>query len=285
MDQPIAIVTDSTANLPAELAAALDISVIPLNVHWGGGNYKDGITLDVETFYRWLAERKDFPKTSQPSAGEFIEFFKQVAARYHTHKIMGVFISAELSGTLASAIQARAELPDLQIELLDSRSVSMGTGFLALVAARAAREGTPMEAILERVQQAQANMQVIFTVDTLEYLHRGGRIGNAARLLGTALKLKPVLTIKSGKVAALDKVRLRRKSLRRVVALAAERLAGRRPNELAIIHAQAQRELDFFTNLICKQLRPLRLHTTVLTPVVGTHGGPGSIGLVFYCRA
>jgi DegV family protein with EDD domain len=276
------VVTDSTANLPPELVSEYDIPLIPLTVHWGEETYLDGVSLDAPTFYKWLQERGDFPTTSQPSPGAFIEFFSDVAQRFETTHILGIFISSELSGTLASAIQAKAELPDLHIELLDSRSTSMGLGMQVLVAARAAREGQPLEVALERVQRTRDNMNIIFAVDTLEYLHRGGRIGGAARLLGTALNLKPVLSVEDGKVMPLEKVRMRRKSLQRVLELVKERVNGRRMAEVAILHAQSDEDADLMEGWIKEAFSAENIYRALLTPVVGTHAGPGTIGIAFY---
>jgi DegV family protein with EDD domain len=281
-----AVVTDSTSNLAPELAEEYSIPVIPLNVHWGTESYLDGVTLDSPTFYRWLRERREFPKTSQPSAGAFIDFFKQEAERAETDTLLGVFISEQLSGTLASAWQAKAvlaeERPDLRIEIYDSRSVSMGLGLQVLEAHRAAIAGKTVEEGVAAAQACYNSMHVIFAVDSLEWLHRGGRIGGAARLLGSALNLKPVLTVTEGRVEALEKVRSRGKSLRRVIDLALERLQGRRPTELAIIHAEAGDEVQGFREMIMQELNPEQLYIRVLTPAVGTHGGPGTTGIAFY---
>lgn len=276
------VVTDSTANLPPELVSEYDIPMIPLTVHWGEETYLDGVTLDASTFYKWLQEREAFPTTSQPSPGAFIEFFLSVAKKHETKNILGIFISAELSGTLASAIQAKNELPNLNIVLLDSRSTSMGLGMQVLTAIRAEREGQPLEVAIEQVQHVRDNMNIIFAVDTLEYLHRGGRIGGAARLLGTALNLKPVLQIEDGKVMPLEKVRMRRKSLQRVVEIVKERVNGRHLREVAIIHAQAGEDADLVEGWIKELFAPDVIYNTILTPVVGTHVGPGTIGVVFY---
>jgi len=276
------VVTDSTANLPPELVVEYDIPMIPLTVHWGEETYLDGVDLDAPTFYKWLQERQTFPTTSQPSPGAFIEFFRSVAEKYGTTDILGIFISAELSGTLASAIQAKAEMPDMHIELIDSRSVSMGLGMQVLTAVRAAREGQPLEVAIERVQRVRDNMHIIFAVDTLEYLHRGGRIGGAARLLGTALNLKPVLHLEDGKVMPLEKVRMRRKSLQRVVDIVKERVDGRHLAEVAVIHAQASEDAALMEGWLKELFTPGVMFNTVLTPVVGTHAGPGTIGVAFY---
>lgn len=280
------VVTDSTSNLAPGLDEEYGVDVIPLNIHWGDDTFLDGVTLKADTFYRWLRERKDFPKTSQPSAGAFIEFFEEVAERKQVDMILGIFVSAELSGTLASALQAKAHLatkcPDLHIELVDSRSVSMGLGVQVLVAARALKAGKTLEETLGLVKQCRDSTNVIFAVDTLEYLHRGGRIGGAARLLGSVLNLKPVLTIMDGRIEPLEKVRSRKKSLRRVVEIIVERWTGRQPTEVAIIQAEAGDDLPWFTELVESQMPCEKFCTRILTPVVGTHGGPGTIGLVVY---
>jgi DegV family protein with EDD domain len=281
-----AVVTDSTSNLSPGPAEEFGIPVIPLNVHWGDETYLDGVTLDTATFYRMLQERRDTPKTSQPSAGAFIEFFTTAAEEQKVDAVLAVLISAELSGTMASAIQARSYLaeshPDLRIELVNSYSVSMGLGLQVLVAQRAADAGHSIEEAMAAVRHCQEASHLIFAVDTLEFLHRGGRIGGAARLLGSALNLKPVLTIQEGRVEALEKVRSRNKSLRRVIEIAEERLAGKRPAELSIVHAEAEADLPAFTEMVVERLKPERIYTATLTPVVGTHGGPGTIGVAFY---
>lgn len=278
----IAVVTDSTADLTPEMAQAHDISIIPLYIHWGQDNYRDGVTLNTATFYRMLQERQDFPMTSQPSVGDFITFFREVAERYATDTIVGVFISSLLSGTMASALQAKAELPELRIELHDSRSISMGVGFQALAAARANKAGASVEEILEAATKVRTRTEMLIALSTLEYLHRGGRIGGAARLLGTLLNFKPLLTMEGGKIDALGKARSRRKSLEFLVSEAQKRLAGRRPAELAIMHTPDDPDMESFTQLVNEQLRPQRLYTGMLSPVLGTHGGPGAIGMVFY---
>lgn len=279
----IAIVTDSTCNIPPALVEKYNISIIPLTLLWGDESYLDGVDVDADTFYRWLQEREEFPTTSQPSVGASINFFNDVARRLQTDTILGIFVSSKLSGTLASAIQAKAELPDLNIELLDSEYFSMGLGFQVLVAAQAAEEGLAMEAILERVQHTRNRMKFVFSVDTLEYLHRGGRIGGAARLLGTMLNLKPILTIEDGRVEPLEKVRSRQRSLKRMIEIAEQHLAGRTPVALAIMQAGVdQNEVATVTAWVKERLRPAEIHTVVLSPVVGTHSGPGTIGIGYY---
>jgi DegV family protein with EDD domain len=261
---------------------------MPLVVNWGDESYLDGVTLDAATFYSWLTTRKDFPTTSQPSAGDFIAFFEKVAEEKETKTILCVLVSSEMSGTFASASQAKAMLsesrPEIRIELIDSRSVSMDLGLQVMAAERARDAGLSIEETIEVVKRRQAAICTIFAVDTLEFLHRGGRIGGAARLVGSALQLKPVLTFANGRVEPLEKVRSRSKSLRRLVEIAEERLAGRRPKELAFIHAEADADLARLEAMVQERLKPERTYTVVMTPVVGTHGGPGTLGMAFYAE-
>lgn len=278
----IAIVTDSAADLPAELVEQFEISVIPLNIHWGNDTFYDGVTIKADNFYQQLATRKEFPQTSQPSVGEFCTFFQETADRLETDTILGIFLSSPLSGTLDSAIQAKNMLPQLQIKLIDSRFVSMGLGFQVLAAARAAQNNSPLSVITAQVASVRSRMHLYLVLDTLEYLHRGGRIGGAAHLVGSLLNLRPLLAIENGKVVALDKIRSRRKSLHRLVELLEEKLAGRRPAELAIMHAQTHEDAEFIAEEIQERVNPRRLYTGVLTPALGCHGGTGSIGIAFY---
>lgn len=282
MKEKIVVVTDSTANLTPELLGAYKVPVIPLSILWGEDVYKDGVTLSAAEFYEIQPTRKQFPTTSQPSVGEFMEFFRDVAEQYQADTILGIFISSELSGTLASAIQARAELPELRIELVDSRSVSMGLGFQSLVAARAAQEDIGLAGVLERVYTVRDRMRIIFAVDTLEYLHRGGRIGGAAHLLGTTLNLKPLLAVENGRIESLQKVRSRRKSLSRLMKIVEKEFGDSQIGEMGVLHAGCPEDAEMLFSWAEEHIKPRHLYTAMLTPVIGAHGGPGTVGLGFY---
>ncbi len=278
----IIVVTDSTANLPSDLTAERNIPVIPLKVHWGDETYIDGVTLKTDTFYEWLRERDDFPTTSQPSAGEFVEFFEEAAEQYRASTLVGVFISSELSGTVSSALQAQELLSDLNVEVIDSRSVSIGLGFQVLAAQEAAAAGASVEEIRARVEQVRKNTTLLFTVNTLEYLHRGGRIGGAARLLGTALNLKPLLAIENGRVEVQEKIRSQRRALQRMLQLAEEALDGRRPAAAGVVDVDAQEAAERIVEEVTESMAPRRLYRMTMTPVVGGHAGPGTVALGVY---
>jgi len=225
----IAVVTDSTAYLPPELVAQYGIHVMPQQLIWGDETFLDGVTIDPPTFYERLSRSADIPTTSQASAGEFAALFAEAAR--NADGIVGVFISTELSGTVASALTARESLPHLPIEVVDSRSTTMGLGFVALAAARAAAEGKGLAEMASAARELVPRVNVLFIVETLEYLHRGGRIGGAKWLVGTALSIKPLLHFVDGTIEPLAQVRTKRKAIARMLKVAEERLGGKRMAE------------------------------------------------------
>jgi DegV family protein with EDD domain len=231
----IAVVTDSTAYIPEEALDGLDIPVIPLWLIWGDERFRDGVDIDPPTFYRRLRESRDFPTTSQPSAGVFMDFYRRVAAETNSDTIVGIYISSGISGTVASAEAAKAQLPELNITIIDSLSTSTSLSFVVLAAARAAAAGKSINEIVAAAEEVRDRVHILFAVDTLEYLHRGGRIGGAKRLLGTALNIKPLLHLEHGRVEPLAQVRTKRKAIVRMLEVAEERLGGKRMAEVGVL--------------------------------------------------
>jgi DegV family protein with EDD domain len=279
-DSRVAVVTDSTANIPADLVKKYKIHVIPQCLNWEDKTYLDGVDITPNEFYARLGDAKELPTTSQPSAGEFHEFFNKLAEDHDA--IVGVFISEFLSGTIASATAAVEMMPDFPVEVVDSRSASMGLGFMILAVARALEDGkSPTEAagIAEAMKPLT---HAIFVVDTLEFLHRGGRIGGANRLLGSMLSIKPVLHLENGKIEPLARVRTKRKALAHVLDHVAADIAGRGAFHASVIHAAAPQEAAVFSEQVRERFSPVELFTTELSPVVGTHTGPGLVGLGYY---
>jgi DegV family protein with EDD domain len=275
----IAIMTDSTSDLPAELVQRHDIHVVPLYVLWSGEQLRDGVDIDHATFYGRLPQDPAHPTTSQPTPADFVQAIEAIEA----DEVVVVCISDRLSGTIASANAAKAML-SRPLHVVDSGSVSMGLGWQALAAARARDAGASAQEIVAAVEAVRANMHVVFTVETLEYLHKGGRIGAAAKLLGTALQLKPLLTIRPelGMIEPLERVRSRKRSLSRVVEVILEQLDTSRPLHIGIMHAVAQAEADAMAEELRARVSPAELVMANVTPVVGTHGGPGVIGIAAY---
>jgi DegV family protein with EDD domain len=275
----IAVVTDSTAYLPPELVAQYGIYVIPQQLAWGDETFLDGVTMDPQTFYERLSRSANIPTTAQASAGEFADLFAEAAR--NADGIVGVFISTEMSGTVASASAAQELLPDLPIEVVDSRSTSMGLGFVALAAARAAAEGKGLGEVAAAALELVRRANVFFVVETLKYLHQGGRIGGASRLLGSALRIKPLLHLNEGRVDALERVRTKRKAVERMLEVMAERV-GNAPVHAAVIHANVPEEAIRLREQVRERFPCAELHLAELSPVIGTHVGPGTVGVAFY---
>jgi len=280
--QKIVVVTDSAAYIPEKALGDLNIPVIPLWLIWDNERFRDGVDMDPPTFYRRLRKSKTFPTSSQPSAGEFVDFFRQVAA--DADAIVSVLASSKMSGTVSSAQAAQAQLPELTIRVVDSLSISMGMGFVALAAARAAAAGKSLDGVVAAAEEMRDGVHFLFAVDTLEYLHRGGRIGGAKRLLGTALKIKPLLHFEDGRIEALVQVRTKRKAIARMLEVAEERLGGKRMAEVAVPDIDNPDEGDAVAEQVKERFGVSTVYRSTVSPVVGTHAGPGTVGLAFYAK-
>jgi DegV family protein with EDD domain len=276
----VIVVTDSTAGLPADLAAQAGLRVIPLWVYFGEQGYRDGVDITTEQFYPMLAKSKKLPTTSQPSAGEFVEFYRSLAGE--AEAIVSIHISAELSGTVASAQAARDMMADLPVHVVDSRSASMGLGLIALAAARAAAAGQSAEQVAALAERIVPRMNIVFVVDTLEYLHKGGRIGGASAFLGSLIQIKPILQLEKGRIEALEKVRSRQKAIDRLLEILSERAGSGVPVRAALIHAQAPGEAEALRERMAGKYSFDELYVAGLSPAIGTHTGPGTIGAGFY---
>jgi DegV family protein with EDD domain len=276
----VAIATDSVSNLTAELVEQFDIKVIPQILNWAGTTYLDGIDITETEFYSRLATAKELPTTSQPSAGEFKEFFEEIGQQYD--RILCITISEHLSGTLASALGAQQMIQDIPIEIIDSRSASMGQGFIVLAAAKAIKDGAELEAAAEIARRMVPITRAVFVVDTLEFLHRGGRIGGAQRLVGSVLSIKPLLHLLDGKIEPLASVRTKRKALGRALEIIEADTVGKGPLHAAVLHAANPEEASQFRQEVAERLKPVELLQAELTPVIGTHTGPGLVGLAYY---
>jgi DegV family protein with EDD domain len=274
----IKIVTDSSAYLPADLVQQHDIHVIPLRVLFGEQVYRDEIDLSHQEFYRMLTEAETLPTTSQPSAGEFFDLYSELSK--DGHEIISIHISSKLSGTISSAQSAKEMLPEAKIAIIDSASTVMGLGLMVLAAVRAAAEGKTTSEIVAIVERMISEMNVVFVVDTLEYLQKGGRIGGAAALVGTLLKVKPILCLKDGRVEPLDKVRSKRKALARLLEVVEERVGPGTPIRVAVLHAQVPEEARELEQEVLAHFNCTECYLTEIGPAIGTHTGPGVVGLV-----
>ena len=277
----VAIVTDSTGYIPKELVEEYNITVVPLYVIWDGEQLKDDVDITPTAFYNRLTTSKTMPSTSQPTPADFQAEFTRL--HKEGYDILSILISSGLSGTVDSAQQAKQAMPEANIVVFDSRSTAMELGFHTLAAARAAAEGKSLDECVAAAEKARQNSGIIFAVDTLEFLHRGGRIGGASRYLGTLLRFKPLLTVtKEGKIDALEKVRTKKKAQKRVSDIVVEQLQGKPGVRLATLNANAPEEAQALLEYTRGRLDDVvETIFSEVSPVIGTHVGPGTVGLAY----
>ncbi|MEO5877464.1 MAG: DegV family protein [Streptosporangiaceae bacterium] len=273
----VAIITDSSAYLPHDLVVRHDITVIPLNIVIGGDVHDDGVDVTADDAARALREWRPV-STSRPSPERFVHAFK-AAAGAGASGIVSVHLSGSMSGTVECA-QLAAEECSVPVHVIDSRTLGMGLGFAALSGAQAAAAGGSLEEVSAAVSARAAATRSLFYVDTLEHLRRGGRIGAAANLLGSALMVKPLLNIADGRIAPLEKVRTASRAIARLEELIIE-LAGEAELDLAVQHLAAPARADTLAARLRDRLPRLRdLHVGEVGPAIGAHVGPGMLGVV-----
>jgi DegV family protein with EDD domain len=273
----VAIVTDSTSDLPPELTRSRSITVVPLTLNFEGKTLLDGVDIQPDEFYRRLPSATTHPTTSQPSPGRFAEAYSALLSDHDS--VLSIHISEKLSGTYASARQAADMTDPTRIRVIDSELVSMSLGLITLAASALAAGGADAAAIEAKVLDMRSQIQTYFSVATLEFLRRGGRIGRASALLGSVLQVKPVLCIRDGLVTPLERVRTFDRALNRVVELA--RAVDRGHGVCVIVgHADAAADAD----RIGRELEAIAetLMIQPLGPVVGAHAGPGVVGVGCY---
>jgi len=277
----VAIVTDSTAYLPDELVQKYSITVTPQILIWGEETFQDGIDIQPDEFYRKLASATVMPTTSQVAIVTMKDTFEKLLAA--GYDVLGIFISEKLSGTMQSATQAKEMLPKAaeRIAILDSASTAMAMGFQVLAAARVAQEGARLAECTAQAEKARQHTGVYFVVDTLEFLRRGGRIGGAQALLGSALNIKPLLELREGRIESVEKVRTKSKAIDRMIELVVQQVGGRTPVRLATLHANAEVEARVALEAASARLKPVETILASVSPVIGTHAGPGTVGLAF----
>jgi DegV family protein with EDD domain len=277
--EKVVVVTDSTAYLPPQLIKQYGMQVAPLAVIWDGKTLHDDVDITPTEFYARLKVSKSLPTTSQTSPEEFRNIFSPILTEGKS--ILGVFISSKLSGTIDSATQVKKAMPTAPIEIVDSLSSAMALGFVALAAARAVQSGASLAEAAKVARHTVELCNLIFVVDTLEFMHRGGRIGGAKRFLGTALNLKPLLTVVDGKVDALESVRTKSKATERMLDLIEQRIGDRRPLRLSPLHAAAPEEAKALMKAVQDRFHPDECIFSEVSPAIGAHVGPGTVGVAW----
>ena len=279
----VKLVTDSTCDLPRELAEQWGITVIPCNVHFDDEVYKDGIDIGPDEFYRRLVSSPRLPTTAQPSVNDFLQVYKPLTDE--GHDVVSIHLSAKFSGTLNSAMQAREALlpPQLaessgsgRIEIIDSQMTSMGLGLVTLSAAQTVRAGASFEQAVSSVKSSVPRTHCYFLLDTLEYLQRGGRIGKARAFVGSLLSIKPILMIRDGEAHPVERARTRDRGLEKLVDI----IKSFGPTErLSILHSTVPDEAEAFKERLSDLVPEKEIIMARFGPVVGTYLGPGALGV------
>ena len=277
----IRIITDSTCEAPDALMQHPAVSVLPLSVVFGQTALRDGIDISREEFWRRLPTANPLPSTSQATPGDFLAPFKQYTAA--GDEIIALTLSAKLSGTYDSAISARNALPTAPIDVIDSRTISVGLGLMLQEAVTMIEASASRDEIVARLIRMREQIRIYFVLETLEYLQRGGRIGKAQAFVGTLLKFKPLLAIVDGEVVPVTRVRSRAKALETLQETLLQQVPQRGPQvRLALTQAMAFEDAEAVGAKLAKSFGTPQFYTASLGPVIGVHVGPGTVGAAVY---
>jgi len=269
----VKIVTDSTSDLPPQVAEELGITVVPVYLRFGDKVYRDGVDISHDEFYQELVTSPVHPSTSQPSPLDFANVYSKLSEE--TDEVVSIHLSSKTSGTYESALRGRQMVGSgCRIEVIDSFLVSMGLGLTVMAAARLARAEESLQAVMDEIKQVILQIRMLGVFDTLKYLLLGGRISRARALVGTLLNVKPLLTMRDGELVQAGLARTRGKGVERLFDFAKNAL---NIQELAIVHSTTPDEASSLRKRIASIVDEGRIHIARLGPALGAHGGPGAL--------
>ncbi|MEI4801214.1 DegV family protein [Bacillus sp. FJAT-51639] len=278
----IAIVTDSTAYIPKHVREELNIYMIPLNVILGNESYQEEVEITAEDFYEKVRGQEELPKTSQPAIGKFVELFEELGKGYDA--VICIHLSSGISGTYQTATTAGQMVEGIDVYTYDSEISCEVQGFYAREGAKMASEGKSPEEIIARFNEMKKTIEAYFVVDDLHHLQRGGRLNGAQAFLGSLLQVKPVLYFRDKVIIPFEKIRTRKKALKRIVEIFDEQASKGVPVEAVIIHANREEEAKEWEREL-KEIYPhVEFRIGYFGPVIGTHLGEGSLGLGWYTK-
>ena len=273
-----ALVSDSTAALSPEFVQKHGIRVVPLYINMGETTYRDAVDITAEAFYERLPDCTPLPTTSQPSAGDMATVYRELVDQ-GAGEIISVHLSSGISGTVSSAHAASEQVPGVPVEIVDTQTASAAHMLAVEAGARALADGVGFEEAVAVIRGVVEAHRIVFSVDTLEYLYKGGRIGGAAALLGSVLQFKPLLYFREGEIDALERVRTSKRALRRMVELMVEWLGAQEPVSVVAIEAAARDRAQALLDLVQERMNVVDARICPLTPVLGAHVGNGTVGL------
>jgi DegV family protein with EDD domain len=276
----IRIVTDTTCYLADSYLTHFRISLVPLKIHFPDLTFAEGTTLTADEFYHRLETCATIPMTSQPSMGEFKKVFEELTE--NGDSVLALSISSKISGTYMSACAAKEALPDRDITVVDTLSTCLGLGFMAIKAGQMIEAGCALPEILEQIQLMIAGTHINLALESLDYLQKGGRIGKASAMIGTLLKVKPIISLSGGEIVPLDKVRSRKKVIARLVEEAVATIVPGQPFQVAVMHACCPDDATALAAELRRQLNCDEVLIAVIGPTIGTHLGPQAIGVIVY---
>ena len=277
-----AIVTDSTAYISAELREKHDIHMIPLNVIFGNESYQEEVDIKVEQFYEEVKNSRELPSTSQPAIGEFVSLFEKLSKEYDA--VVSIHLSSGISGTYQGAVAAGDMVDGIDVYAFDSEISCMIQGFYALEAAELAAEGKSPDQIMERLNVMKESDRAYFMVDDLSHLQRGGRLSSAQAIVGSLLQVKPLLHFVDTKIVPFEKIRTRKKAVKRIQDLFDEDASLGVPMRACVIHANREAEAEEMKKELEQKYPHVEFFLSYFGPVIGTHLGEGALGLGWYKR-
>ena len=282
----VAVVTDSCASIPEPMIQALDIRWVPYYIHRGKEVLRDLVTAQRASFYKWLATAQELPQAASPGPGDYMQVYETLAGAEGVREIVSIHMTAEGSGAYQAARVAASMIgeqrPDLKIAVIDTRNVAMCQGWMAIEAARAARQGKSLADVVALVERMLPITRMLQTADTLKYLYMGGRIGRAKHLAGSVLNIKPLISVEDGVVVAVGTARGRQKAYQ-MMADRLEKAVGRMGKiKIAYVHAAAQEEVEKLKVLVEARMTCVESVVAELSPALGVHSGPGTAGLCYF---
>jgi DegV family protein with EDD domain len=280
----VGILTDTTASLPPPLVRELKIELVPYYVHRGLDTLRDMVDVQPEPFARYLAQTDRLPTTSNPSIGDYLTGLKRLAER--TKEIVALTMTSKGSGAYQACRAAvevlRERMPEVHVEVIDTLKVAMSQGWAAIEAARSALEGKPLSEVADRARDVAQKSTMLMTADSLKYLYMGGRIGRAQHLVGSLLSIKPLIGMDDGVIVGLGAARTRTKAYSKMVEMMCQQVGAQTRIKIAYTHVAAEDQVAQLRELIAKQFECVETITTWLSPALGVHSGPGTVGIHFY---